>query len=154
MEKGRALCDECGRGHFATLVAPRRVPFRGVEYMVADAEYEQCDVCGYVYFTHAQLAELQRKAATQARRDQGLLTPDEIKRLRAKLGLKQTELEMILDVSPKTVTRWERGVVFQNRTADKFMRLLIACPEILDVIRRGTPASESEDRRCYSDLAS
>jgi HTH-type transcriptional regulator/antitoxin MqsA len=154
MKKGHALCDECGRGHFVTVMAPRRVPFRGIEYAVADAEYEQCDVCGYVYFTRAQLVELQRKAAAEARRGQGLLTPDEIKRLRTKLGLKQTDLETILDVSPKTVTRWERGTVFQNRTADKFMRLLVACPEILDVIRRGGTGSELEDSRCSKDLAS
>ena len=49
--------------------------------------------------------------------------------IREGLGLTQQSFEQLLGVGPKTVVRWERGTVFQNRATDSLLRVIRAFPE-------------------------
>ena len=40
------------------------------------------------------------------------------------------KFEKLIGAGPKTVVRWERGSVFQNRTADTLMRVVRDFPEV------------------------
>jgi len=65
------------------------------------------------------------------RAHEGLLSPQEIRAIRERLGYTQAQLEQVLAVGPKTVVRWEKGTVRQSRLADRFLRTLAAYPHAI-----------------------
>jgi HTH-type transcriptional regulator / antitoxin MqsA len=111
-----------------------------------------------VYIGAAEVEQLQKAAASQVRASQGLLQPEEIKALRASLGLSQAAFEDLLGTGAKTVVRWEKGTVFQSATADRLMRLLREMPELKAALasdavcgsRSSTRASEALPSRASS----
>jgi DNA-binding transcriptional regulator YiaG len=65
-----------------------------------------------------------------------ILTPVQIVSIRKRLGLSQSELEGLLGLGSKVVTRWETGRVVPGRVADRMLRILDENPAILDSLRR------------------
>lgn len=118
-------CSECEEG----LVGPARgklaVDFRHESYELDGVDYLQCNHCGAISFTREQDRAIEIRAASEARAAQGLLTGEQIIQLRTYLNrLSQSDLEGILEVAPKTVTRWERGTVFQSHANDVLLRMI------------------------------
>jgi transcriptional regulator with XRE-family HTH domain len=62
------------------------------------------------------------------RREARLLTPDEIRDGREKLGLTQKQFANLLGVGEATVSRWETGAQIQQRAMDRFLRVCLASP--------------------------
>jgi HTH-type transcriptional regulator/antitoxin MqsA len=122
-----AQCHVCGES--AALVS---LPFEvtlGERVATVLAARMQCSSCGTEFFLPEQMDAAQRAAADEMRSQDGLLRPDEIKAIRAQYDLTQSQLEELLGVGAKTVVRWERGTVFQNRATDALLRLIGAVPE-------------------------
>jgi HTH-type transcriptional regulator/antitoxin MqsA len=71
-----------------------------------------------------------RLASDVIRRDEGLLLTEQIRQLREGLGLSQRAFERLLGVGPKTVVRWEKGSVFQNRATDSLLRVVAGFPQV------------------------
>jgi HTH-type transcriptional regulator/antitoxin MqsA len=118
------------------------IPVRGL--------FAQCDTCGEVYFGPGEMDGVHRAAASVVREREGLLSSSEILALREDLGLTQAQLEQLLRVGPKTVVRWERGTVFQNRATDTLLRAIRDVPEtrVFLLERAGLPVTEfSRDPR-------
>jgi HTH-type transcriptional regulator/antitoxin MqsA len=92
--------------------------------------YATCDRCGEVYLAPGEGDALHRKASEVVRAREGLLSSAEIRTIRADLGLSQSGFEHLLGVGPKTVVRWEKGTVFQNRTTDTLLRLIRDMPAV------------------------
>jgi HTH-type transcriptional regulator / antitoxin MqsA len=141
-------CAACG-GAIGTDSDPVTVELRGIAVQVDGVEHGRCRTCGEAYFTLDAANAVQLEAARQLRRARGLLTPDEIRAIRASLGLTQAGFERLLGTGPKTVVRWEKGTVFQSATADRLMRLLAARPELaalLESDRRGVAVSPSSEQ--------
>jgi HTH-type transcriptional regulator/antitoxin MqsA len=128
-------CHECGGRVYAT-VEPVAIELRGEKVSVTGVKHGRCAECGEVFLSLNDADRVQKQAVGQLREARGLLTPEEILGLRASLRLSQAGLEKLLGVGPKTVVRWEKGTVFQSATADCLMRLLIAMPELRDVLER------------------
>lgn len=132
-------CPLCGggmsafRGTTEVTIGTRRIG-------VPDA-HERCDECGEGFYAPGQLERLEREAASRIRSSEGLLTPDEIRTIRERLGLSQAAFERLLGVGPKTVVRWERGTVFQNRSTDALIRVIHAVPGVVEYLEalRGAP---------------
>ena len=110
---------------------PLAEEFREGTYLVEGFTYEKCDTCGETILRADQLEDVEKAAVAAARADLGRLSSAEIHELRHDLGLTQAELEEQLGVGAGTVGRWERGTVLQGATADRFMRVLWAHPELL-----------------------
>lgn len=125
------LCLVCGARAVLLTHDPVSVVFRDGTYDVDGFEYERCSACGEEYYRAGQVDAIHARAAEQARAERGLLTPDEIRRLRFDLDLTQTVLDGALGASLGTVGRWERGSVVQPAVADRLMRLLWAHPELV-----------------------
>ncbi len=62
-------------------------------------------------------------------RQLGLLTPDEVRAGRKKLGLKQSELQELLGLGGNSLSRWEKARVYQSRSMDKLLRIVFGVPE-------------------------
>lgn len=122
------ICDECGGA--VTLQAVERELPTGTRSVRVQVEALCCADCGELYLEPGQVTDMQRRAAEVARRADGLLSPDEIRELRGVYGVSQDAFEQLINAGPKTVTRWERGTVCQNGTADTLMRILRDNPAI------------------------
>lgn len=110
-----------------------------------EVEGDWCTSCGEVLLTPQQADDAQRRAAAVLRKEEGLLSPDEVRAIRARLGLTQVELEKLLGVGPKTVVRWERGTVFQSPPVDRLLRVLDASREARQIL--APPTQEAPRRR-------
>lgn len=130
------ICYSCGAALEQT-VGPVSVRIRNQCVTVLDFPHARCSGCGERVFSMDQSEKLQTAAADLLRDGQGFLPGSTIKTWRTASGLTQEELERALGVGAKTVTRWERGLVFQSATADRLIRLSMRFPLILDVLMSG-----------------
>lgn len=136
------ICEACG-GRIERITGRVPIEFREDTIMVDAGEHDECMSCHEVYFSMDEMEDLERRAIEIARRDKGLLTPSEIRQLRTDLALTQPDLESLVGVGPKSVTRWEKGTVFQNKSVDKLMRMMWEFPSLIPLIA-GEPV-----RACY-----
>ena len=51
------------------------------------------------------------------------------------LGLSQEQFANLLGVSEATVSRWEMGAQIQQRAMDRFLRVCLASPAVVDLLR-------------------
>lgn len=144
---GLTECGMCGAESVEMVADPIEVEYRGEMFSVTGIRRERCSACGEEFFAPGQTNAILKAAADQARRQKGLLTPDEIRELRTSLGLRQTDLEEILGVGPKTVTRWEKGTVVQAVTADRLMRVLRQEPELVSRLLSAQSQPRSSESR-------
>lgn len=54
----------------------------------------------------------------------GVLTPAEIKSIRSHLSLSQAQFAELTDIGVASLKRWETGDVIQNKSMDKYLRLI------------------------------
>jgi putative zinc finger/helix-turn-helix YgiT family protein len=125
----------CGRDSLRAIAHRRTVVADdGTELSYRD-EIMGCSACGETHYTHEQALTSSRARAGALRGHAGLLSPDEIRAFRESRGLTQRQLEELLGTGPKTVVRWEKGTVCQSRAADRLLRLLVAQPKNIDLLR-------------------
>ncbi|HEX8903924.1 MAG TPA: type II toxin-antitoxin system MqsA family antitoxin [Longimicrobiaceae bacterium] len=120
-------CPRCGQDEMREVTEPAAIRFPGRSVSV-DATFLKCGACGKELWRPDQVEAAHRAAATEIRRREELLMPEEIQALRKRLGLDQREFERLLRVGKKTVTRWETGQVFQSQGIDNVMRSLAEVP--------------------------
>jgi HTH-type transcriptional regulator / antitoxin MqsA len=122
-------CYQC-EAEVRIVTEPRE--FReGEQTVVIDDTFYRCDNCGETFYDGNMADESFRRAAAAARLQEGFLSPQEIRDLRAMYGLTQAGLERLINAGEKTVVRWERGMVTQNATADTLLRVLRDHPEVV-----------------------
>ena len=116
---------ECGIcGGAAALVSENREVRVGKRSAVVEDQFFRCSVCEEELYEPGQMDAVMLRASTAIREDLGLLMPEQIRALRGSLGLSQAEFERLLGVGEKTVVRWEKGTVFQNKATDGLLRAL------------------------------
>jgi putative zinc finger/helix-turn-helix YgiT family protein len=64
-----------------------------------------------------------------------LLAPEEIREGREKLALTQKQFANLLGVGEATVSRWETGTQIQQRALDRFLRVCLASPAAVELLR-------------------
>lgn len=123
-------CIECGEAALEVRTVDFVVEYNGKQRTISD-EQTCCGACGQVSYVGAQMSRHELAVAAAIREIDGLLSAEELKAIRGKYCLKQTDLEKMLSTGPKTWTRWERGKVPQGKTADKLIRLLAEHPPLV-----------------------
>lgn len=129
-----SCCLCCGANAVVLVDDPIEVEFRDKTYLVPGIVRERCAICGAELMEPGQTDKALRMAADIARREKGLLSPEQIRQMRRELGLTQRGLEEILGTGEKTVVRWEKGTVFQSASADRMMRAIWRHPEIIPIL--------------------
>lgn len=69
-------------------------------------------------------------------RHMGLLLPDEMKELRHRLSLTQTEIGALLQIGEKTWTRWESGKARPSRSVNLLLKALHDREITIDFLKR------------------
>ena len=136
MKKELLLCEICAaqaaekiKSSFETRYGPQLV-------QVNDIERYLCHECGEEYFDNEQSRDLSRKVKAAARKELGLLSPEEIIAIRKKYCLSQERLEWLLSAGAKVVTRWENDRTLQPRSVDDLLRLMDRMPVVVEELTR------------------
>ncbi len=114
-------CLRCRKGEFATRPDESvEQEFRGETFAVR-GDIEVCQHCGWRKVTDEQAETLARRTVDAYRRQHGLLTEEEIRACRKRLGMSQVAFAQFIGVSPVTVKRWETGQI-QEPIYDRAIR--------------------------------
>lgn len=116
-------CDLCGVTAVRTELV--RDPFMygsgsEAEELSADVLVHTCSACGDSYT--GDDADITYDEAVC--RHLGILTPAEIREMREGYDLTRAEFAQLTGFGKATVGRWERGEIHQNRSGDRYLRLL------------------------------
>lgn len=122
-------CPECGHAAFGERIEPLTVEHNGQSRTIRDRG-TVCGNCGHVGYVGSQISGHELAVAAVIRDIEGLLSAEELQRIRLKYRFRQTDMEQMLSTGPKTWTRWERGKVPQSKAADKLIRLLGEDPDV------------------------
>ena len=125
------LCVECGTEMRFTN-EPMTETFKGMEFSIEGISRYVCDSCGNDEMDAKEAERLSRELANRYATAQGLLSPDEIRSFRKRIGLSKRDFEKLLKVSSPTVSRWETGAMQQSRQADELMRVYSKYPPVLE----------------------
>ena len=122
-------CPKCGQAGVQERVAPFAFEHGGKSMSIEDRQMF-CENCGNISYAGKQISDHEYAVARAIREAEGLLSAEELRRIRSKYRLRQTDMEQMLSVGPKTWTRWERGKVPQSKAADKLIRLIAEDPDV------------------------
>jgi putative zinc finger/helix-turn-helix YgiT family protein len=113
----------CPKGHGAMEEKKinRTVSFKGMDVNIAEDAFV-CPVCQLSAGTVQSAGKIQQTVADAYRKQTGLLTGEDIKRLRNKKGLTQANLAELSGFGVASIKRWETGAI-QSQSADKTLRL-------------------------------
>lgn len=123
-------CPRCLERQLALVTThyETRVYHDGIEYVVSfpDLVIYSCSACGNQLVPDASEERLMvalRQAAV-------LLTPEEIRGNRIRLGLNEERLASELGVTQDTLSRWEAGLLIQTRALDNLLRAFFSLPSL------------------------
>lgn len=115
----KEYCPVCDKGMQLTKMNKEMV-FRGVKVSYKDHAYV-CSDCGMEVGTTEQTAKMQKAISDSYRKTVGLLTGQEIRKNRNRLGLSQKALADRMTVGIASIKRWEGGII-QSKAMDKALR--------------------------------
>jgi putative zinc finger/helix-turn-helix YgiT family protein len=136
----RQFSKKCGKCHqrSVSLVAvpyTTQIDHDGRNYTVTipDLMVPKCSNCGTISLDE----EANRQISACFRRQAGLLSPEQIRDQRSRLGLTQDALADLLGVAASTLSRWETGAQIQQRSFDRYLRSFFAVPELRRALANG-----------------
>lgn len=129
------FCCECG-SEMRFTSEPVTETFHGESFTVDGIERHVCDACGNDVMSADMATKLAAELARMYAEKTGMLAPGEIRDIRKKLGLTQTEFEKLVGVSSPTACRWERGSSLQSKSADLLLRLIRDVPDAARYLER------------------
>ncbi|CAN5271721.1 hypothetical protein BH10PSE8_BH10PSE8_01390 [soil metagenome] len=122
-------CLTCGKDAVELRVETFDVKHAGETVSIQD-ERMVCQSCGVISYLGAQASKHELAVAAAIREMDGLLSAEDLRRIRAKYKFLQTDMEQILSTGPKTWTRWERGKIPQSKPTDKLLRMMAEDPDL------------------------
>jgi putative zinc finger/helix-turn-helix YgiT family protein len=128
------VCLACGVDDLKQVTGEFKTQIEGPDghpmtLAVPDLTWLHCNSCG-----EDLLDDKASEAITKAHRAAlKLLTAEEIRSLRQRLGKTQAQMGELLGIGEKTYCRWESGTHFQSEAFDRYLRLLEE-PEVVDLL--------------------
>lgn len=128
-------CHACG-----TMMKESRgrlsVPVNGEEIAVPFVAHIKCPKCGEVVLGFKDAKRLHEDAIAIYRKRRGLLSAEQIRDIRQRYGLTQTDLARLLRLGANTVSRWESGRNAQTAAMDLLLRLIRDLSGSVDYLRK------------------
>lgn len=115
-------CPQCG-GATQRVELEKTATVRGIAVRFP-ASVNRCGDCGLELSDVNDAALLQERMADAYRSEVGLLSGEEIRRLRQQRGLSQQALADELEVGIASIKRWETGII-QSKSMDTLLRTLL-----------------------------
>lgn len=149
----RHACPICGQqtlddktGTFVMAVPPN---VSGGDIRIANATWQACSSCGEELISDELSKAIERTRYQRL----GLLSPEQIKQVRARTGLSAVEMAQVLGAGDKSYTRWENGKSVQNKATDTLIRLIDQHHELFaDIDAQRSPDREPLIRNYFESL--
>jgi HTH-type transcriptional regulator / antitoxin MqsA len=135
-------CAQCGKPGLIFRRRSHTFEYRGTTLTIDDCGAFVCPTCGEEYLDHPLILETEPRIRNWQRQVDGLLTTEEIKTLRRKVGATQAEFSRVLGGGPKSFAKYETGVVNQSVAMDQLLRLIRDVPGTWKNLKK-----QSEERR-------
>lgn len=124
----KRICPCCMEEHeVKTVLVMDQAPFKNntVEY---EASYFFCEIAEELYMDEQQMQDNDIRLKDAYRKKEGLLTSTQIGEIRAKYGISQSDLCLLLGWGGKTITRYESHQV-QDKAHDTILKKIDQDPE-------------------------
>lgn len=112
-----------------------RLPVNGEEIVVPASVHLACRKCGEVLLRYQDARRLHQDAIAIYRKKHGLLSADQIRSLRERFDLTQSDLARLLRLGANTVSRWESGRNVQTAAMDILLRIIRDLPGSIEYLR-------------------
>jgi HTH-type transcriptional regulator/antitoxin MqsA len=129
MTKQDEVCPICGEGHLEHRAEKNSVEYNGHTALL-DSYYSVCDLCGSEQASPNQTRDNKRAMMAFKKKVDGLLTGVELKALRQRLGIKQTQAAAIFGGGPVAFSKYENDDVMQAEAMDKLLRVADEFPDV------------------------
>ncbi|MCH5342461.1 MAG: DUF4065 domain-containing protein [Acetatifactor sp.] len=149
----KRLCTCCMEEHkVKTVLVQEHAIFKNTKVNY-EASYLYCDVAEELYMDEAQMQENDIVMKDAYREKQRLLTSREISGIRAKYGISQSDLCVLLGWGKKTITRYESHHV-QDKAHDTILKKIDQDPEwFIDFLKEARENLSSELYLKYFNIA-
>ena len=127
------LCPICGEGNLSERVGKNRVDYKG-KTTELDLHFSVCDSCGSEQANARQVRMNKRYMVAFKKRVDGLLTGSEVRSVRERLGLKQSDAAKIFGGGPVAFSKYESDDVTQSEAMDKLLRVTVEVPGVFDYL--------------------
>ena len=128
-------CGKCGQKRIQLVTVPYATTIehdgRAYRVEIPALTVPRCGSCQALSIDD----EADRQISAAFRREARLLAPEDIRQGREKLGLTQKQFANLLGVGEATVSRWETGAQIQQRAMDRFLRVCLASPAAVELLR-------------------
>ena len=135
------MCHECGSN------MTRGIQSMTIHYKGLSATFDMpgwyC-ACGEGIVTGRDLDVSDRQLNLLKARIENLVLPNEVRRIRKKLGLNQQKAGTLLGGGPNAFHKYESGEVLPSKAISNLLRVLEAMPEGLKVLHRTSPETTAQ----------
>jgi HTH-type transcriptional regulator / antitoxin MqsA len=131
----KVICAICGNGHLDSRVKKHVVEYRGAQHLL-DVEYSICDGCGSEQAAGNQLRNNKRAMIRFKKTVDGLLTGKEVRAIRERLKLSQSEAARVFGGGPVAFSKYESDDVAQSEAMDKMIRLAGDLPSAFEYLAK------------------
>ncbi len=128
-------CPVCGEGVLRPQVGKNAVEYKGVHQEI-DLHFSLCDGCGSEQADPSQLRQNKRAMVAFKKEVDGLLSGEEVRALRKRLGLNQADAARVFGGGPVAFSKYESDDVAQSDAMDKLLRLADALPGAFGLLAR------------------
>lgn len=149
----KRLCTCCMEEHeVKTVLVEEEATFKN-KIVSYEAIYFYCDAAMELYMDEQQLRENDIRLKDAYRKSEDLLTSSDISAIRAKFGISQSDLCVLLGWGAKTVTRYESHQV-QDRAHDTILKKIDQDPEwFLELLNASKEYLSADSYRKYLSAA-
>lgn len=132
MSKRDNKCPICGLGRLTEKKVKKAFEYKGQTYTVSNYLILECDTCNEALANDKENRRIEKELTDFRRKIDRLLTSNEIKFVRKKLGYTQEKMAELLGVAPKTFSRYENRQVTQSRAMDNLLRSIDYTPTVIN----------------------
>ena len=128
------VCSKTGAPMYRD-VRPMTLTYKG-ESITVDMPGWYCDSSDESIHTGKDAVVSDRALNRLKARNEGLLEPEDIRRIRKKLGLSQTAAGQVIGGGPRAFQKYESGDLLPSRAISSALRLLDHDPEALRLLKQ------------------
>ncbi len=140
MYKDGKKCPICSNGELSEKVITEKFEYKGEEFLIPDYHIFECNNCAEELVAPKTIKATEKILTDFRRRIDGLLTSEEIKSIRKRMGKTQMEMAALIGVGMKNFARYENGLVTQSKAMDQLLRILAFDPYIIQKAIKKTPS--------------
>ncbi len=129
------ICPVCGEGHLHSETELVEFEYKNIK-KVLTTKYSICNECDSEIASEDDAKFNKRSVTAFHKTVDGLLTGDELKKIRKVLGITQQQASIIFGGGPNSFTKYENDDVIQSVAMDSLIRLSIDSIDSFDILCR------------------